>query len=99
MKTIRHKFACCKRRKGETFVYDGLSVTPSQVLKMAESGIPASAQMNSSMIEGHSGTDWNLPIEERRGVDIAQLWQESRNARDKFRKAHEVGEVVNSQNA
>lgn len=97
MKYIRRKFASCKRRKGETVVQNGLAVTPSQVLKMAEAGIPASAQMNSQMIDGHTGSDWNVPLEERRGVDIAQMWQESRDIRAKFRKAHEAGQVVNSQ--
>lgn len=97
MKHIRRKFASCKRHLGETIVQNGLAVTPSDVLRMAEQGIPASAQMNSQMIDGHSGSDWNVPLEERRGVDIAQMWQESRDIRAKFRKAHEAGQVVNSQ--
>lgn len=98
MKTCRRKFASCKRRIGETVVQNGLSVTPSDVLKMAESGIPASAQMNSLMIDGHTGSDWNIPLEERRGIDIAQMWQASNDIRAKFRKAHEMGEVVTENN-
>lgn len=96
MKKIRRNFTSCKRLRGEAVVQNGLAVTPSQVLKMAESGIPASAQMNSRMIDGHTGSDWNIPLEERRGVDIAQMWQESQNVRAKFRKAHEAGQIVNS---
>lgn len=96
MKKIRRKFAVCKRKIGEVVVQNGLAVTPSQVLKMAEQGIPASAQMNSRMIDGHTGSDWNVPLEERRGVDIAQMWQESQNIRSKFKQAHDAGEVVNS---
>lgn len=97
MKHIRRKFAHCKRQRGESIVQNGLAVTPSDVLRMAERGIPASAQMNTQMIDGHTGSDWNVPLEERRGVDIAQMWQESQNVRTKFRKAHENGQVVNSQ--
>lgn len=96
MKHGLRKVAYCRRKKGETVVQNGLAVTPSDVLRMAESGIPASAQMNAQMIDGHTGSDWNIPIEERRGVDIATLWQESHNIREKFRKAHAAGEVVNS---
>lgn len=97
MKKIRRKFAHCKRQRGEAIVQNGLAVTPSQVLKMAESGIPASAQMNSAMIDGHEGSDWVVPLDERRGIDIAQMWQESMNARNKFRKAYANSEVVNSE--
>lgn len=94
MKHINRVYANCKRRRGETPVQNGLAVSPADVLKMAEAGIPASAQMNSRMIDGHSGSDWNVPLEERRGVDIAAMWQESRNIRKKFAQAHDLGVEV-----
>lgn len=95
MKKIRRKFAHCKRRPGETVVQNGLAVTPSDVLRMAEQGIPASAQMNSSFIDGSANPGWDVPLEERRGVDIAQMWQFSKDAKLKFKAAHDAAEVVN----
>ena len=96
MKKIRHSFAKCHRKQGEPVVQNGLAVTPSQVLQMAERGIAPTAQMNAQMIDGHTGSDWSVPLEEMRGIDIAQMWQESQEVRSKFRAAHAKGEVVNS---
>lgn len=96
MKKIRRKFANCKRRVGEDVVQNGLAVTPSDVLRMAEKGIPASAQMNASFIDGTPNPGWDVPLEERRGIDIGQMWQFSKDAKQKFRDAHARGEVVNA---
>lgn len=94
MKHINHPFAHCVRRSDETIVQPGLAVTPAQALVLAEKGLPVSAHMNSQMIDGHTHSDWNVPLEEQRGIDIAQMWQESRNIRRKFENAHNSGQVV-----
>lgn len=96
MKKIRRPLCTCRRRRGESVVQNGLAVTPSDVLRMAENGIPASAQMNSSFFDGSQKPGWDVPLEERRGVDIAQMWQSSKDIKQKFRDAHARGEVVNS---
>ena len=93
MKIKNNKFASCKRKVSETAVRNGLAVTPSQVLKMAEAGLPVSAQLQYQMVEGHTGSDWNLGIEERRGIDMAQVWQESKSARKRL-KAGAAAAVV-----
>lgn len=94
MKRTRHPFSRCLRYRGETPVQNGLAVTPAQVLSMAEQGLPISAQMQSAMIDGHTHSDWSVPLEEQRGVDIAQMWQASRSIRDKFVRAHGAGTIV-----
>lgn len=99
MKKIRRKFACCKRRIGEAIVQNDLAMTPSDVLKMAESGIPASAQMVSQMVDGHLGSDWSLNLEDRRGIDIAQMWQESMDSRKRIKSASDAAKPVVSSNA
>lgn len=96
MKKCKRTFAVCRRQIGEIIVQNGLAVTPSQVLEMAEKGIAASAQMNSMMVDGHTGSDWNVPLEERRGIDIAALWQSSMDARKKMQSAHKNGTPVNA---
>lgn len=97
MKKRKVILTSCKRKSGEAIVQNGLAITPARVLQMAEQGVAASAQMNAQMIEGHTGTDWNVPLEERRGIDIATMWQESLTARKKIRDAHAASQVVNSQ--
>ena len=89
--------ARCKRRPTETDVRSGLSVTPAQVLKMAEQGIPISAQMNTALSDGHTGSDFNIPLEERRGIDMADIWQQEMTSRKKLKNAHGKGEVVNKE--
>lgn len=93
MKMKNNKFATCKRKVTETAVRNGLAVTPSQVLKMAESGLPVSAQLQYQMVEGHEGSDWTLGIEERRGIDMAQVWQESKSARKRLKAGAAAAEV------
>lgn len=85
LKGNKHIFATCKRRRGEAVVQNGLAVTPAQVLRMAESGLPVTAQLQYQMVEGHNGSDWSLGIEERRGIDMAQIWQESKSARKRLK--------------
>lgn len=91
-------FASCKRDVRETKVKNGLAITPAQVLKMAEAGLPVSAQLQYQTVEGHTGSDWNLGIEDRRGIDIGQVWQESQSARKRL-KAGAKAAVVESANS
>lgn len=101
MKVLKNKktvFATCKRRVGEAVVHNGLAITPSQVLKMAEQGLPVTAQLQYQMVEGHEGSDWNLGIEERRGIDMAQVWQESKSARKRL-KSGAAAATPDSQNS
>lgn len=85
MKSKPIRFAHCKRHLGETPVKNGLAVTPAQALKMAEAGLPISSQMQFQMVDGHTGSDWSLGVEERRGVDMATVWQESKSARKRLK--------------
>lgn len=86
MKGKKQIFSRCRRKNYEPKVKSGLAVTPSQVLKMAEQGLPVSAQLQYNQLEGHSGSDWNIPIEERRGIDVGQVWQESMSAKKRLVK-------------
>ena len=88
------RLATCKRKLGERQVRGGLAITPAQVLKMAEQGLPVTAQMNANMVDGHVKSDFNIPLEERRGIDMAQIWQEEHTSRKKLKSAHAAGEVV-----
>lgn len=100
MKTMLNKHAqskpkvidCC-RKSGELAVQNGLAVTPSQMMDMANRGIPVSMQnfMSTQFNDGIENPTFDVPGYRRRGVDIGELWEEQqtarRNIRDKSRKA------------
>lgn len=97
MKQCRLNFCHAVRKFGEQIVQNGLAITPADVLRSAEAGVPVASMMNSSNFsDGHTGSDFDIPLNDRRGIDIGHLWQEQMNAREKFRKAHSQGEVVES---
>ncbi|UPW41281.1 hypothetical protein [Sigmofec virus UA08Rod_4411] len=63
-------------------VIPNLSVTPSQMAEMVSHGIPVSSQiLGAPMFDGVSNPSWDLPIDQRRGVDIASVWQAQRESR------------------
>lgn len=83
-------FAHCKRAKGEMVVQNGLAVTPSQAMALAKQGLPSNGLNASLFTEGHTGSDFELALDERRGVDVATIWQETQNLKSKFRNAHKA---------
>lgn len=84
------RFASCKRHSGEMIVQNGLAVTPSQVMSLAKQGLPSNGLNASMFTEGHTGSDFSLALDERRGVDVATIWQETQNLKSKFRNAHKA---------
>lgn len=95
MKKVRVNFCSALRQCGEQIVQAGLAITPADVLRSAEAGIPVQSQMQSSNFDdGHLGSDWNLDLADKRGIDIGHMWQEQMSARKKMRAAHETGENV-----
>lgn len=78
----------CGYSKDDEKVQSGLSVTPSEMMKLAERGIPVSSQSLSSFYDGESNPSWDMPLEQRRGIDMAALWQEGKDIRQKLKSAH-----------
>lgn len=66
---------------------NGLAVSPSTAMAMAERGIPISAQMSSDFYDGDDNPSWELPLERSRGIDPSDLWQMQQDSRSKIRKA------------
>lgn len=86
----------CKRKSYEPVVKSGLSVTPSQMSEMTAKGIPISSQL--SALEYDSTDvglgDFNIPVDMRRGVDIADTWNAQKDAREHMLDARKKGVVV-----
>lgn len=71
-------------------VVPGLSVSPSQMAKMAERGIPISAQSSDAFFDGVSNPSFDIPIEDRRGIDVNAVWNAQQDARKRIINAHKL---------
>lgn len=66
----------------------GLSVTPSQIAKMSEKGIPVSTPTAEQFFDGTFNPSFDIPIEDRRGTDINDVWTASKEAKARILDAH-----------
>lgn len=68
----------------------GMSYTPGQMQVLIERGIPVSTQLvNPDMFfDGIVSTSQSVPLEFSRGVDIVDVWNASKDAKQKFVNAH-----------
>lgn len=73
---------------GHTKVVPGLAFTPAQMAKMAEKGIPISTQSADQFVDGSLNPSFDIPIEDRRGVDVNDVWNASKDAKAKIINAH-----------
>lgn len=82
------RFSRCKRKSYETPVQNGLGLTPKQMAELTNKGIPISANnLGLSYQDGVQDSDFTVPMEHTRGVDLADLWN---SAMDGKAKAKEV---------
>lgn len=85
-----YRTCTCTRKSGELPVRGDLSYTPTQMYEAAKAGVPISSQ-NISQLPSNDFTDeesWIVPIEYRRGQDIADVWNAQRDARAKIVAAY-----------
>ena len=78
------------RKPGELPVRGDLAYTPAQMYEAAKAGVPISSQ-NISQLPSNDFTDeesWIVPVEYRRGQDIADIWNAQRDARAKIVAAY-----------
>lgn len=80
-------FASYKRTEFDIPVKGGLSVTPSEMMRMASQGIPIS-NANLPFVDGDKNPSWNIPAENVRGIDVAELWTLQQDSKAKIVKAH-----------
>lgn len=79
------------RREDELPVHGNLVVTPAQMGKMVEQGIPISSQ-NISMTpkDGQPNPSWDLPLDQLRGIDPAEMWETSQVIKQRAKRAHDM---------
>lgn len=77
-----------KRRPDELPVKDGLAITPSDMFRMQQHGLPISTANSAKGYTGEKNPSWDIEMDRLRGVDVADLWQESKTIHEKVRIAH-----------
>lgn len=78
-----NKSVSYKRLNGEPIVYPNLAVTPSQMAQLTEKGIPINSNQIGLMFDDGSKSP-SLGFEERRGVDMADIWNAQKTSRSKL---------------
>lgn len=80
-----------------------LAMTPAQMDAMAKKGIPIStANLANQYFDGNppDKCSFDIPVGDRRGVDIIDAWQAQKDARQNLSKAAQMaakyGSIVNS---
>lgn len=91
MKSIRKDMfgSVCrvKRASNEQAVQNGLALTPSQIMKMSERGIPVTTQnLDGMFYDGDTRPSWDVPLDQQRGVDVATMWQKRKDLAKRLRE-------------
>ncbi len=77
----------CTIASDAPIVPQGLAVTPTQVASMTERGVAVTAA-NGNLSSSEGVPDPVLLFEQRRGVDIADAWNASQDAKVQLVKGH-----------
>ena len=85
----------CKRKDYELPVHGNLTVTPAHMLKMAERGTPISTNnLEFKPSDGEQNPSWDIPLDRLRGVDPAEMWEQSQVVKQKAKRAHDTDRRV-----
>lgn len=84
-----NRVAICKCKEGEIPTQGGLAFTPSKMMQLASDGIPISAQTAAGITydEGHRTLDFEPLLENRRGIDVTDIWEADQDARHKIKNS------------
>lgn len=90
--------ASCVRRHDEKAPTPNLAYSPSDMARMYEHGMPVnSTNLVGNFSDGSKNVHWSdLSIERKRGVDVADIWTASKQARAKLTKSLKNAKLVNS---
>lgn len=69
-------------------VQNGLSLTPAEMLKLSEQGIPISSHFDDSKFyDGDSKPLNGIDFLDQRGIDVVDAWNHQKDSRRNLRKA------------
>lgn len=72
----------------ELVTRQGLAMTPSDVARLTAQGMPVNTQNVSMFYDGEPNPSPYVTSERRRGVDVADLWEEHEHIVAKAKKAY-----------
>lgn len=81
------KTCVCERRDGEPVVREGLAMTPADIARLTARGMPINQQNLGTFQDGEPNPSPYVTSERRRGVDVADLWEEHNRIISKARAA------------
>lgn len=80
------RFASCKRQDYEQDVVSGLAITPARMQALTRDGVPINTQANAATFDdGYRTLEYEPAADLRRGVDMAELWEQGRDIKDKMK--------------
>lgn len=93
MRKSTHSYKVCnfKRNSGDIPVYNSLTSTPAEMYNAMQRGEPIASFLapNEYFDEGTSDSTFDVPLFQRRGLDIEDIWNEEINAKRKTREARQ----------
>ena len=75
------------RQDGELVVREGLSMTPADIARLTSRGMSINQQNVGMFQDGEPNPSPYVTSERRRGVDVADLWEEHNRIIEKARSA------------
>lgn len=78
----------CKRDESDIPVQNGLAITPSKMMVMAQHGVPITVSNEQNFYDGDENPSWTLDPLKVRGTDPADLWQLQKSSRKKIRSSN-----------
>ena len=72
----------------EPVVREGLAMTPADIARLTSQGMPINQQNNGLFQDGEPNPSPYVTSERRRGVDVAELWEEHQRIVKKARAAY-----------
>lgn len=80
--------SCCKRKEGEDVVRENLAYTPAKMAELTARGLPVNnVNASTAFFEGSKDATYHVGSERLRGVDVAELWEQHTQLRNKAREA------------
>lgn len=85
--TIRRYFCCDRSCSSAPVAVQNLSISPSEIAELTARGISSSAaNAGLTFVEGTNNPV--LPLEQTRGIDVADIWNASKDAAANLVRAH-----------
>lgn len=83
----KQTFAHPKRKESEVEPKPGLAYTPADMARMHASGMPVNnANLVNQFYDGDNNPSWEIPLERQRGLDPAEIWEQSVKSKQKIKK-------------